>query len=111
MVSNSSVQLRLRTVLLVALLIPLNAVFQMQPGLAHMSMISLLYNAVTILFLLAAFSRLIEKFLPKLALSRAELLSLYVAVSLSTAIGGHMCVQIMISVISYAFAFATPEND
>ncbi|MDE0505492.1 MAG: hypothetical protein OXI86_15555 [Candidatus Poribacteria bacterium] len=83
----------------------------MQPGLAHMSMISLLYNAVTILFVLAAFSRLIEEFLPKLALSRAELLSLYVAVSLSTAIGGHMCVQIMISVISYAFAFATPEND
>lgn len=111
MVSNSSVQLRLRTALLVALLIPLNAVFQMQPGLAHMSMISLLYNAVMILFLLAAFSRLIEKFLPKLALSRAELLSLYVAACLSTAIGGHMCVQIMISVISYAFAFATPEND
>ncbi|MDE0041809.1 MAG: hypothetical protein OXT74_07220 [Candidatus Poribacteria bacterium] len=111
MTSNSAVQLRLRTALLAALLIPLNAVFQMQPGLAHMSMISLLYNAVTILFLLAAFSRLIEKFLPKLALSRAELLSLYVAVSLSTAIGGHMCVQIMISVISYAFAFATPEND
>lgn len=111
MKSNSPAQLRLRTALLVALLIPLNAVFQMQPGLAHMSMISLLYNAVTILFLLAAFSRLIEKFLPKLALSRAELLALYVAVSLSTAIGGHMCVQIMISVISYAFAFATPEND
>ena len=111
MKSNSPAQLRLRTALLVALLIPLNAVFQMQPGLAHMSMISLLYNAVTILFLLAVFSRLIEKFLPKLALSRAELLALYVAVSLSTAIGGHMCVQIMISVISYAFAFATPEND
>ena len=111
MKSNSPAQIRLRTALLVALLIPLNAVFQMQPGLAHMSMISLLYNAVTILFLLAAFSRLIEKFLPKLALSRAELLALYVAVSLSTAIGGHMCVQIMISVISYAFAFATPEND
>ena len=111
MTSNSAAKLRLRTAFLAALLIPLNAVFQMQPGLAHMSMISLLYNAVTILFLLAAFSRLIEKFLPKLALSRAELLSLYVAVSLSTAIGGHMCVQIMISVISYAFAFATPEND
>ena len=111
MKSNTSAQLRLKVALLVTLLIPLNAAFQMQPGLAHMSMISLLYNAVTILFVLVAFSRLIEKFLPKLALSRAELLSLYVAVSLSTAIGGHMCVQILISVISYAFAFATPEND
>ena len=108
---KSPAQLTFRVVLIITLLIPINAAFQMQPGMAHMSMISLLYNTITILFVLTLFSRLAEKFLPQLALSRAELLTIYVMVSLSTAIGGHMFIQLFIPIIGYAFAFATPEND
>jgi hypothetical protein len=74
-------------------------------------MISLLYNVVSILLLLTFLSRLLEKLSPKLALSRAELLTIYVMLCLTTAIGGHMCVQMLVPIIGFAVSFATPEND
>jgi len=79
--------------------------------IAHPSMISLLYNVISILLLLTLLSRLLEKLSPKLALSRAELLTIYVMLCLTTAIGGHMCVQMLVPIIGFAFSFATPEND
>lgn len=79
--------------------------------IAHPSMISLLYNAVFVLFALVLLSLLAEKLSPKLALSRAELLTVYVMVCLTTSIGGHMCVQMLVPMIGYVFWFATPEND
>ena len=114
MQTRETTQLTLKALLIGAILIPLNATWQMMGlrwDIAHMSMISLLYNTVSILFLLTILSRLAERISPKLALSRAELLTIYVMVSLSTAIGGHMCVQMLAPIISYAFAYATPEND
>ena len=76
-----------------------------------MSMISLLYNTVTLLFALTLLNRFVKKLSPQLSLSAAELLTIYVMLCLSTAIGGHMCVQILLPIISYAHAYATPEND
>ena len=77
-----------------------------------MSMISLLYNTVTLLFVLTVLKTGWQKKLsPQLSLSAAELLTIYVMLCLSTAIGGHMCVQILLPIISYAYAYATPEND
>ena len=79
--------------------------------IAHPSMISLLYNAVFVLFVLTLLSLFLKKLSPKLALSRAELLTIYVMVCLTTSIGGHMCVQMLIPMMGYASWFATPEND
>ena len=79
--------------------------------IAHMSMISLLYNTISWLFLLTIFSRVIKHVSPRFALSHTELLTIYVMLSLSTAIGGHMCVQMLAPIVSYAFAYATQEND
>ena len=76
-----------------------------------MSMISLLYNTITLLFALTLVNRFTKKYAPQLSLSAGELLTIYVMLCLSTAIGGHMCVQILLPIISYAFAYATPEND
>ena len=76
--------------------------------IAHMSMISLLYNTVTLLFVLTIVNRFAKKISPQFSLSPAELLTIYVMLCLSTAIGGHMCVQILLPIISYAFAYATP---
>jgi len=107
-------QLTSKAFLVGLILIPLNATWQMMGlrwDIAHMSMISLLYNSITILFLLMLWCRLIEPISPRLSLSRADLLTVYTMVSLSTAIGGHMSVQMLPPIISYAFAFATPEND
>ena len=112
--TNGFSPLSLKAVGIGLLLIPLNAVWQMMGlrwDIAHMSMISLLYNTITLLFVLTAVNRLSQKVAPRFALSPAELLTIYVMLSLSTAIGGHMCVQILIPIIGYAIAFATPEND
>jgi hypothetical protein len=79
--------------------------------IAHPSMISLLYNAVFILFALTLLSLLGSKLSPKLTLSRAELLTVYVMVCLTTSIGGHMCVQMLVPIMGHASWFATPEND
>ena len=96
------------------ILIPLNAAWQMiglRWDIAHMSMISLLYNTVSLLFLMTVWSRLIRPIIPSLSFSRADLLTIYTMVSLSTAVGGHMCVQMLPPIISYTFAYASPEND
>ena len=103
-----------KALLVGVILIPLNAAWQMiglRWDIAHMSMISLLYNTVSLLFLMTVWSRLIQPIIPSLSLSRADLLTIYTMVSLSTAIGGHMCVQMLPPIISYTFAYASPEND
>ena len=74
--------------------------------IAHMSMISLLYNTITLLFVLTLVNRFAKKVSPQFSLSTAELLTIYVMLCLSTAIGGHMCVQILLPIISYAYAYA-----
>ena len=107
-------QLPVKALLIGAILIPFNAAWQMMGlrwDIAHPSMISLLYNTISWLFLLTIFSRVIKHVSPRFALSRTELLTIYVMLSLSTAIGGHMCVQMLAPIVSYAFAYATPEND
>ena len=103
-----------KALLVGVILIPLNAAWQMiglRWDIAHMSMISLLYNTISLLFLMTVWSRLIQPIIPSLSLSRADLLTIYTMVSLSTAIGGHMCVQMLPPIISYTFAYASPEND
>ncbi|MFC1712991.1 DUF6785 family protein [Candidatus Poribacteria bacterium] len=79
--------------------------------IAHPAMISLLYNAVFVLFPLTLLSLLLRRISPRFALSRAELLTIYVMVCLTASIAGHMCVQMLIPVIGHATWFATPEND
>ena len=79
--------------------------------IAHPAMISLLYNAVFVLFPLTLLSLALRRISPKLALSRAELLTIYVMICLTASIAGHMCVQMLIPVIGHATWFATPEND
>ncbi len=109
--TRRSTPLTFKTILLVAVLIPTNSAFHMQPGMTNMSMISLLYNAITTLFVLTLLSHLTATLVPQIALSRPDLLTIYVAISLSTAIGGHMLIQLLFPIIGYAFVFATPEND
>ena len=113
-ISKQQTILTTKALLVGLILVPLNAIWQMiglRWDIAHMSMISLLYNTVTILFLLTFLSWIFRPILPQFSFSRADLLTIYTMVSISTAIGGHMCVQMLPPIISYAFAYASPEND
>jgi hypothetical protein len=83
----------------------------LQWDIAHPAMISLLYNAVFALFPLTLLSLLLKKISPKLALSRPELLTIYVMICLTASIAGHMCVQMLIPIMGHATWYGTPEND
>lgn len=104
----------LKAIILGVALIFVNAYWTMMGlrwDIAHPAMISLLYNAVFVLFPLTLLSLALRKGSPRLALSRAELLTIYVMICLTSSIAGHMCVQMLVPVIGHATWFATPEND
>jgi hypothetical protein len=79
--------------------------------IAHPAMVSLLYNAVFNLFSLTLLSLFVKSFVPKLAFSRAELLTIYVMVCLTASISGHMCVQMLLPMMGHAAWYASLEND
>ena len=73
--------------------------------------IALFYSVVFIVFVLTLLNVLLEKFLPKAALTRAELLFLYIMLSLSASLSGTDMLQGLIVTMGHPFWFATPEND
>lgn len=103
-----------RSVTLALLLIPPNVywVEQMEAMRysAHPTTVSLFFNAVFILLLLAAVNALSRKFLPRLALAQAELLMVYTMVCISSCVSGHDGIQVLMPVFTWSFWMATPEN-
>ena len=104
-----------RAILIGLLLIPPNTYFIMANHLRYWSTLpttmSLIYNVVITLTLLTGLNFLVKLFLPRFALQQAELLTIYVILSLSSAIAGHDMMQTVIPVIPNGFWFATPENE
>ena len=73
--------------------------------------IALFYSVVFIVFVVTLLNVLLERFLPKAALTRAELLFLYIMLSLSASLSGTDMLQGLIVTMGHPFWFATPEND
>lgn len=71
---------------------------------------SLLLNAVFVVFLLALLNSVLRRRGSRFALSQGELLTVYVLLSLGTALNGIGMLQVLPAVISYPFWHATPEN-
>lgn len=104
-----------RAVILGLILIPVNTYFIMTNLLRYWgtlpTTISLIYNVVITLAVLTALNMLIERFLPRFALKQGELLTIYIMLSLSSAIAGHDHMQTIVPLIPSAHWFATPENE
>ena len=104
-----------RAILIGIILIPPNTYFIMANHLRYWSTLpttmSLIYNVVITLTLLTGLNFLVKLFLPRFALRQAELLTIYVILSLSSAISGHDMMQTVIPTIPNGFWFATPENE
>ena len=104
-----------RAILLGIFLIPPNTYFIMANHLRFWSTLpttmSLIYNVVVTLAVLTSFNLLLKKLLPRFALRQGELLTIYVILSLSSAIAGHDMMQTVVPVIPNGFWFATPENE
>ena len=104
-----------RAILLGIILIPPNTYFIMANHLRYWSTLpttmSLIYNVVVTLVVLTCLNFLVKWLLPRFALRQGELLTIYVILSISSAIAGHDMMQTVVPVIPNGFWFATPENE
>jgi len=75
------------------------------------TVLTVFFNAIFTVFILAALNLLFLKYLPSAALTQSELLVVYIMVSVSTAIYGIDLMEVMVPVMGHAFWFATPENE
>lgn len=76
----------------------------------HPTTISIFFNVVFCILVLTVFNLAVRRKWPKLALSQAELLVVYLMLSIASALCGHDFIEILVSYIGHAFWFATPEN-
>ena len=77
----------------------------------HPTTASLFFNVIFLLLLLTLFNLVVTRFIPKVALSQAELLTLYVMLSIASAISGHDQLVGLPPTLGHPFWFATPENE
>ena len=77
----------------------------------QLTIASLFFNAVFTLLIFVLVNLLFQRFLPRLAMSEADLQTIYVMVVMLTTISGHTMMGYLIPVLAHAFQFATPENE
>ncbi len=77
----------------------------------QLTIASLFFNAVFTLLIFVLINLLFQRFVPRLAMSQADLQTIYVMVVMLTTISGHTMMGYLIPVLAHAFQFATPENE
>jgi len=106
--------LTLRSVVIGLALVPLNAWW-----LAHIEYVrysdnattsALFFNCIAALLILIGINRLLSRIAPRWRLSRAEILTIYIILVLSSALAGHDQLQILFTTVTWVFRNATPEN-
>jgi hypothetical protein len=76
----------------------------------HATVLSIFFNVIFTLFALTMVNLALKKYVPKLAFTPEELLTVYVILCIATSLFGHDMLQILIPLMNYGFWFATPEN-
>lgn len=103
-----------RAVILGLILIPPNAWWVAQIEFVRYSDNSttsaLFFNVVALLLLLIAANAALARFAPRLTLTRAELLVVYIMVTAATVMAAHDQLQILVSTLAVIVGRATPEN-
>lgn len=72
---------------------------------------SLVYPVIFNLLLLLAINLPLKKWLPKYAFTQAELLTVYIVLSLTTIVSGLDMVQVLVPLLGHSFYYSTPENE
>lgn len=112
---NKQIGVTFRAILIGIILIPPNTYFIMANHLRFWSTLpttmSLIYNVIITLTVLVSLNFLLKLLIPRFALRQGELLTIFVMLSLSSAIAGHDMMQTVVPVIPNGFWFATPENE
>ena len=104
-----------RAILLGVLSLPLNIYLVVQTETVwttqYPTTMAIFFNAVFTLFLLAIFNLFLTRHLPKWQLTQAEMLTVYLMVTLACVVCGHDLLQATMCVLGHAAWFATPENE
>ncbi len=69
------------------------------------------YNCVFTLFVLTMVNFAVRRRFPRIALTRVELITVYVMLSISSAVCSHNMMEVLVSLMGYAHVFKTPENN
>ena len=75
------------------------------------TLVSPFSNAVFTLVVLIALNVFLRKFSPRIAFTPAELLLIYIMVTMVSTISGHAMMAILMGTLAHPFWFATPENE
>ena len=68
------------------------------------------YNCIFTLLLVTTLNLAARRRLPRIALTQAELITVYVMLSITSAVCSHNMMEILVSLMGYAHYFKTPEN-
>ena len=112
--NNRMPGLTARLLLISLVLVPLNSYFLLQMELVRYTFptwIVPLSNVIFFLAIVMVVNNLIRQIIPRLALRHGELLVLYIMLSITTTMSAGDLLQAVLSVLGYAFWFATPENE
>lgn len=77
----------------------------------QLTIASLFFNAVFTLLVFVLLNLFFQKYLPKLAMSQADLQTIYVMVVMVTTLSGHTMMGYLIPALAHTFQFASPENE
>ncbi len=104
-----------RAILIGLLSLPLNVYLVVQTETVwttqYPTTMAIFFNAVFTLFLVAIINLFLTKFIPKWRLSQAEMLTVYLMVTLACVVCGHDLLQATMCILGHATWFATPENE
>lgn len=103
-----------RSLLLGCLLIPLNcywmAVMEIQWNSVDATCVSLFFHVIFLIFILALANRWLGRRLPSLAMTPAEMLVIYIMLSLASAIAGRDTMENILPLLGHPFWFANEAN-
>ena len=104
-----------RSVLIGAILIPLNSHWHIQMTLVWLTnfpaILTLLFNVIFILLLLVVCNHFWARYSPKTSLRQSELLTIYTMLCTSTALCGYDMMQCLVSLMGTGTWYATHENE
>ena len=113
--SRSATAVTVRAVVISFFLLPINAYWIAMVEMVwhgfHFSATSIPLNVIFIVFTLTLLNELLRRFLPRQALTQAELLVIYIMLAVTTAIIAHDNMVSLMGVLTHPFWFATPENE
>ncbi|MDQ1327750.1 MAG: hypothetical protein QG641_1033, partial [Candidatus Poribacteria bacterium] len=104
-----------RAFLIGLVLIPLNAYWVVQSEAVwwgtYLTIVSLFFNVIFTLLVLIGINAIYKRFFPESALKQAELITIYVMLSLGSGLAGNNFLEALVLTIGHPFWFATPENE